>query len=147
MTVEFHLNRNLIIRVEYGSDLIRFITKIAEENRIITATFTAVGALKHAKLGFYDQRKHEYYPITIDAPHEIASCIGNISLRDGKSFVHAHAVLSDDAGNVKAGHLLEGVVFAAEVHIHELQGPKLERKHDETTGLYLWDITPSKGTP
>jgi predicted DNA-binding protein with PD1-like motif len=47
-------------------------------------------------------------------------------------------VLADEAGNIKAGHLLEGVVFAAEVHLRRLEGPKLERKHDEVTGLSLW---------
>jgi predicted DNA-binding protein with PD1-like motif len=36
--------------------------------------------------------------------------------------------------------LFEGIVFAAEVHLHQLEGPKLERKYDEVTGLSLWGI-------
>jgi predicted DNA-binding protein with PD1-like motif len=35
--------------------------------------------------------------------------------------------------------LLEGVVFAAEVHVCELRGAKLERKYDKVTGLSLWE--------
>jgi len=66
--------------------------------------------------------------------------VGNVSLKDGEPFVHAHAVLSDEKGNTRAGHLLEGIVFAAEVHLSQLEGPKLERKYDEVTGLSLWDI-------
>jgi len=96
--------------------------------------------LKRARLGFYDQKNHEYREIKIDSPHEMASCIGNISLKDGEPFVHAHVVLADEAGNTKAGHLLEGIVFAAEVHLRRLEGPKLERKHDEVTGLSLWEV-------
>ena len=49
-------------------------------------------------------------------------------------------VLSDDRGNTVAGHMLEGTVFAAEVHLRELIGPSLERKYDDVTGLSLWGI-------
>jgi predicted DNA-binding protein with PD1-like motif len=76
----------------------------------------------------------------LSATQEIASCVGNISMKDGIPFVHAHAVLADQNGNIKAGHLLEGKVFAAEVHLTELIGSKLVRKNDPVTGLSLWDI-------
>ena len=81
----------------------------------------------------------------IDAPHEMASCIGNVSLKDGEPFVHTHVVLADEAGNTKAGHLFAGVVFVAEVHLHELEGPSLERKRDEATGLSLWITEERRG--
>ena len=137
---KFELGRNFLVRAEHDSNLVKFLTELAEKKEIIAATFTAIGALKRAKLEFYDQEKHEYRKITLDSPHEIASCVGNISVKDGKTFVHAHAVLADKNGNTKAGHLLEGVVFAAEVHLRELKGAKLERKYDKVTGLSLWDI-------
>jgi predicted DNA-binding protein with PD1-like motif len=136
---KFDLGRNFLVRAEHNSDLVQFVTELAEKERIIVAAFTAIGALKRAKLEFYDQEKHEYQEITLDSPQEIASCIGNISVKDGKPFVHAHAVLADKNGNTKAGHLLEGVVFAAEVHLRELKGAKLERKYDKVTDLSLWE--------
>ena len=52
---EFNLKRNLLLRGEHDSDLVQFITKIAEDKGITAAEFTAIGALKRAKLGFYDQ--------------------------------------------------------------------------------------------
>ena len=137
---EFSLKRNLLVRVEHNSDLIHFITDLAEDRQIGAATFTVIGALKRAKIGFYDQEEHEYGQLIIDGPQEIASCIGNISMKDGQPFVHAHAVLADEAGNTKAGHLLEGIVFAAEIHLQELDGPRLERRYDTVTGLSLWDL-------
>jgi len=136
---KFDLGRNFLVRAEHDSNLLEFITELAEKKRIIVAAFTAIGALKRAKLGFYDQEKHEYREITLDYPHEIASCVGNVSLKDGRPFVHAHAVLADENGNTKAGHLLEGIVFAAEVHLGESKGAKLERKYDKVTGLSLWE--------
>jgi len=132
--------KHLIVRIEHDSDLITFITSLAKNNGLKAATFTAIGALKHAKIGFYDQEKHEYLETQLSAPQEIASCIGNISIKKEVPFVHAHAVLSDQKGDVKAGHLLEGKVFAAEVHIMEFPENKLVRKNDALTGLSLWDL-------
>jgi predicted DNA-binding protein with PD1-like motif len=137
---QFSLGRNFMARAKHDSDIIDFLTDVAKENGIMTATFTAIGALKYAKLGFYDQERHEYLEILLSSPQEIASCVGNISIKEGKPFVHAHAVLADSEGNTKAGHLLEGKVFAAEVHLFELVGEKAVRKNDAVTGLFLWDI-------
>lgn len=139
-SAEFDLERNLLIRADRDSDIVQFLTELAEKRGIRAAAFTAIGALKRGKLGFYDQEKHEYREITVDSPHEIASCTGNISIKNGKPFVHAHAVLADKDGNTKAGHLFEGIVFAAEIHLCELKGAKLERKYNEATNLSLWDI-------
>jgi predicted DNA-binding protein with PD1-like motif len=139
-SAEFNLERNLLVRAEHDSDLVQFITELAEKKGITAAAFTAIGALKRAKLGFYDQEKNEYQEIIVDSPQELASCIGNISIKNGKPFVHVHAVLADKDGSTKAGHLFEGIVFAAEIHLRELKGAKLERKYSETTNLSLWDI-------
>jgi predicted DNA-binding protein with PD1-like motif len=137
---KFEAGRIFLVRAKHDSEIIKSVTEFAEENAIVTATFTAIGALKCAKIGFYNQEKHEYLETLLLTPQEIASCVGNISVKGGQPFVHAHAVLADQNGNTKAGHLLEGKVFAAEIHLTELIGEKLVRKNDAVTGLSLWDI-------
>ena len=137
---ELGVGRNFLVRAEHDSDLIKSVAELAKKNGIVTATFTAIGALKNAKLGFYDQKKHEYSETLLSTPQEIASCIGNVSIKDDNPFIHAHAVLADQNGNTNAGHLLEGKVFAAEIHLTELVGAKLIRKNDPVTGLSLWKI-------
>ena len=137
---EYGTSKELLVRLRYDADLVRSITELARSKGIEAGSFTAIGALKRARLGYYDQKNHEYREIKIDSPHEMASCVGNISLKDGEPFAHIHVVLADEAGNTKAGHLLEGIVFAAEVHLRQLEGPKLERKYDEVTGLSLWNV-------
>ncbi len=132
--------RNFIIRAEHDSDFLDFLTEFAKENKIMLAGFTAIGALKSAKLGFYDQQKHEYVEHSLSVPLELASCVGNVSLKDGEPFVHAHVVLSDKEGNVRGGHLLGGRVFAAEIHLTEYLGEEVVRRPDAVTGLALWDI-------
>ena len=137
---QLDVGRTILVRVKHDSEIIKFVTELAKKNAVMTATFTAIGALKWAKLGFYDQEKHEYLESSLLAPQEIASCMGNISIKEGEPFVHAHAVLADQNGNTKAGHLLEGKVFAAEIHLTELIGEELVRKNDAVTGLSLWKI-------
>jgi predicted DNA-binding protein with PD1-like motif len=136
---EYDVGKDLMVRLGHEADLVRSIADLAKNRGIQAASFAAIGALKRARLGYYDQKNHEYCEMKIDSPHEVASCTGNISLRDGEPFVHAHVVLADEAGNTKAGHLLEGIVFAAEVHLRQLEGPELERKYDEITRLSLWN--------
>ncbi len=71
---------------------------------------------------------------------EITSCTGNISLKDGEIFVHAHITLADHQGQCYGGHLLRGAtIFAAEYYITELTGAVLERENDPETGLSLWN--------
>ena len=137
---EFRTGRNLVARAEHNSDIIAFLTKLSKEQKMLLATFTAIGALKCAKLGFYDQEVHKYLEIQLAVPQEIACCIGNISLKEDEPFVHAHAVLVDQKGKVSAGHLLEGTVFAAEIHLFELLGKDVLRRKDALTGLSLWDL-------
>jgi predicted DNA-binding protein with PD1-like motif len=137
---EYDANQELMVRLKHDADLVQSITELARSRGIEAGSFTAIGALKRARLGYYDQKNHEYREIKIDSPHEMASCTGNISLKDGEPFAHVHVVLADEAGNTKAGHLLKGIVFAAEVHLRQLKGPKLERKYDEVTGLSLWSV-------
>ena len=104
------------------------------------ATFTAIGALKCGKLGFYNQSNHKYSELLLSEPQEIGSCIGNVAIKGEEIFVHAHSVLSNNKGKTTAGHLLEGRVFAAEVHLVELLCENVLRTHDQETGLYLWDF-------
>lgn len=142
---EYNASKDLILRLKHNADLVQSITELARSKGVEAGSFTAIGALKRARLGYYDQKSHEYREMKIDTPHEMASCIGNVSLKDGEPFIHAHVVLADETGNTKAGHLFEGIVFAAEVHLRQLEGPKLERKYDEVTGLSLWVIEERTG--
>jgi predicted DNA-binding protein with PD1-like motif len=125
-------------RLDHGKEIIGQITDLAKEKEIKTGFLSVIGALSRAELGYYDQVSQKYGEIQIDGPVELVSCLGNVSLRNGVPFVHAHAVLSDRAGRVYGGHLNSGTVFAAELYMQELLGPNLERVPDSITGLNLW---------
>jgi uncharacterized protein len=134
----FNQGRIIFARLDHGEDIISQLTILAEDNGIKIGALSAIGALSRAGLAYYDQKSHEYGEIALEEPVELASCFGNISLKDGSPFVHAHAVLSDRTGRTWGGHLVRGTVFAAELYLQELSGLPLKRVPDSITGLNLW---------
>ncbi len=137
---EYSAKRTIIGALEKGADLYNGILHVAQKNGITTGRITGIGAVQQAKLAYYDQKLMKYYDIEIPEPMEIVSLYGNISIKDGQPFVHAHVVLSDEKGNGKGGHLLPGgtPVFACEITLEEFDGPGLVRGFDDRTGLSLW---------
>ena len=131
--------RTFVGRLATGSDLVEEIERVCAEQGILAAHVTVVGAATRAAFAYYDQEKQGYDEMHSVAHHEIAGFIGNISLRDGTPFLHAHCSFGDASGGAVTGHLVRGtVVFVAEVTITEWTGISLVRTHDEATGLALW---------
>ncbi len=127
-------------KLPYKSDLLRELNKIAAARGITAGVIQVLGSLGRARLSFYDQKLHAYSELDFDAPHEIVSGTGNISLRDDKPFVHLHLAVANQEGKVIGGHCLQGCsVFAVEFAIWPFTGTPPRRALDTTTGLLLWE--------
>ncbi|MBF0447495.1 MAG: DNA-binding protein [Magnetococcales bacterium] len=126
-------------RLEHGADLLEALNKFCIDEHISLGRVEAIGAVKKAALGYYDQDEKCYRYFEIDRHLEILNLVGNISLKDGKPFVHAHVTLADEAGRAFGGHLIPGTpIFACEAIIQAFDGPQLHRKTEPITGLPLW---------
>ncbi|HET6819380.1 MAG TPA: PPC domain-containing DNA-binding protein [Candidatus Limnocylindria bacterium] len=131
--------RVFVGRLATGSDLVTDIQAFCEAEDIRAAWVSLVGAVTKATFGYYEQHEHRYIEMTSDFHHEISGFIGNISMREGKPFLHAHATFGEHEGGTLGGHLLPGcTVFVGEVTIREMTGVELTRTPDEVTGLALW---------
>lgn len=137
--MEFSAGRSFLFRVPEGEELLGFINEFARKNNILTGTISAIGSLRNPKIGYFEESKGEYKIIELEGTYELVSLMGNISLKDKKSFAHIHIALGDSEGRLWGGHLVEGEVFVAEVFIQELLGEPLERKPQEN-GLALWSV-------
>jgi predicted DNA-binding protein with PD1-like motif len=136
---EAHAGRAFVGRLETGSDLVEEIERYCAEQGILAAQVTVIGAVRRARYAYYEQDDHRYLELETDAHHEIVGFTGNVSLKDDRPFLHAHATFADATGATVGGHLLKGIeVFAAEVMIREMSGVSLVRLPDEETGLALW---------
>jgi predicted DNA-binding protein with PD1-like motif len=130
--------REIMARLDFGQDLLDQILLVATREGIEIGVFSVIGALQRGELGYYDQESHEYIKIMIYEPTELVACSGNITMRDGKPFAHAHAALGTSSYGLIGGHLHSGVIFAADLYLKELLADPLVRSHDPITGLYLW---------
>jgi hypothetical protein len=129
-------------KLNYGSDLLEEIHGICRKENIRLGRIEALGAVQKARLGFYNQQTHGYNFFTIDQSLEILNLVGNVSLKDGNPFVHAHITLADKTGKAYGGHLALGtVVFACEFILEAFDGPIFDRVLDEKTGLPLWKLS------
>lgn len=136
---EYRRGRRVVARLPHDGDLLEEIRAVAEAHGIQAAELRAIGALKTARLAFYDQSSHEYGELVVDAPVELVGLLGNVTRKDGATFVHAHATLAGHDGACVGGHVNPGcVVFACELVLQELVGDPLDREFDEVTGLALW---------
>ena len=139
--VRSEIASSYIVKLLYGGDLLNSIRKAVKKMGIHAASFTAIGAVKKAKVSYYDQTEKKYNELVFEEPMEIVSCIGNITEMKGDTIVHAHLVLSDEKGRAFGGHLLEGTeLFACELMINEYKSLKISRKYHKRTGLNLIDI-------
>lgn len=136
---EIRPEKHYIGRLPHNRDMIASIEDFCLKTHIEMGWFSLIGAVSSATLGYYDQKQMVYVTSKADCHLEIASCSGNISRKDGKPFVHAHAVLTDEKGNAIGGHIFsETIIFAGEIHIQTFSGKPLDREHDHQTGLMLW---------
>jgi uncharacterized protein len=107
-----------------GDEILAGLTEFANTNHIESGYFTGVGGLLAATLGWGDPTNGAFKVINVDQKCELVSLIGNITLRNGKPFVHTHMVVSLSDGSTRGGHLLDAHVSPfAEVYIVEAKSP------------------------
>lgn len=131
--------RVLLGRLEKGEDILNGLTQFCVSHGVGVGSVQAIGAVQRGGVGYYDQAATTYRETRFDDGMEIASLMGNISQKEGETFVHCHVILADAEGHCFGGHLLEGnVAFACEFVVTALDGTGPERTLDEATGLMLW---------
>jgi predicted DNA-binding protein with PD1-like motif len=137
--------RILMGKLAHGSDLVESLNGVCRREGIVLGRVEALGAVQRARVGYYNQETRTYEFHELNQPMEIASLVGNVSLKDGQAFVHAHVTLTDREGRARGGHLAPGaIVFACEYIIHAFEGPAFERGYDDETGLPLWTTVPGE---
>ena len=135
-------DKNFIIKLARGDELIATLTQFCEVRGINAAVFNGIGAVERVKIGYYDLGKKEYFFRDESGIFEVASMQGNVALVEGKPFIHVHAVLSrcDESLECIGAHIKEAfVAVTLEVLLAPLNA-SLSRAHDENIGLKLLDI-------
>ena len=123
---EAHAGRAFVGRLATGNDLVEEIERFCAEHDMRAAWVSVVGAVSHAAFAYYEQDERRYLELASDEHHEITGFIGNISMRDGRPFLHAHASFANRRRRGGGRPPMPGCkVFVAEVTIREMTGVEL----------------------
>ncbi|HEX5420627.1 MAG TPA: DUF296 domain-containing protein [Gammaproteobacteria bacterium] len=101
-----------VYQVDFGAgdEILSGLTELAEREHITSAYITGLGGLSTGMLGWGDPSNGAFKKVPIDKKCELVSLVGNISLRNGKPYVHLHGVVAFSDGSTKGGHVLEAHV-------------------------------------
>jgi predicted DNA-binding protein with PD1-like motif len=130
----------VFIRLELGDDVLPSLTAAAEEHGVAAGWLNGIGAANGVELGYYDLERKDYNRWEVAGDVEFASASGSVGLRDGKPFVHLHAVVSDRDCVTHGGHLFRATTGATLEFVLLVGEAPIERTPDEAIGLYLWRV-------
>jgi predicted DNA-binding protein with PD1-like motif len=135
-----NVKRVVMRRLPPGADLLEELNRLARAEGVELGALAGIGALRKAAVGIFDVAKREYIVNSFDEEMEICALTGNVSLKEGEPFVHAHLSLSSREGHAFGGHVMPGCeIFVAEVTLWEFEGARLERRPQaDCGGLALW---------
>ena len=124
-----------VIYIEQNELIMATLTQFCKDNDIVNAQLSGIGAIKEIKLGAYDIDQQEYVTQDYKGIRELTSYQGNVLLKDGEPFIHAHITISDHSFNGKGGHLFEAKVAAVGEFILRKINADGKREFDSNIGL------------
>lgn len=135
------LNNGYMLKLEKGEEILDSLTKFCSDNNIRSGSITGIGGADNVVLKYYDLEKTDYTSRTFNGKnYEILSLNGNISIVDGKPFLHIHATIGDSDYKVYGGHLGSATIgITCEIIIHPAEDT-IGRKLDDTFRLKLLDL-------
>jgi predicted DNA-binding protein with PD1-like motif len=138
----FVLGANYVIRLDAGEKIVETLKALCERDGIGGGFFNGLGAVGEAEIGHFDPGTNDYSWVELSGPYEIVSLYGNITVADGKPFIHAHIALGDNTFAVRGGHLKEAVVsVTCEITLTRFRDD-IGRRKDAATGLSLLALEP-----
>jgi uncharacterized protein len=130
--------RTFAVILQTDDEAMGCLRAFAEKERLGGAQVTAIGALRRARLAYFDWETKAYQPIEVGEQVEVASLVGDIAIGpDGKPSVHVHAVLGRRDGSAMVGHLEEAHVRPTLEIIVTESPAHLCKAKDRESGLAL----------
>jgi len=131
--------KHYVIILAKGDEVMSGLTDFARQNKVTSASFTAIGAFSHATVAWFDDTRKEFRLIPIEQQVELVSMIGNIALVNEQPVVHTHVSVASSDGTMRGGHVINAFVFPTLELFMTVYPTPLHKESDETTGLKLID--------
>ena len=126
-----------VFSLRAGSKVPDDVLAIAAREKIRTAQVTAIGGVSRAKIAYFDRGSRKYEEREFREQMEVTGLTGDLTLKDGKPFLHAHATFGRRDLSVLGGHVVSADVWPLlEVVIVPARN-LARRRFDEGLGLYV----------
>ena len=126
-----------VIKVERGEEVMKTLTEFCKSEGIDNGYFRGIGAVEWVSCGYYELETKTYHFKQYNELVEVVSMTGNVALKDGKPFLHVHAVFTDTDNQAFGGHVEEMRVGVVLEIVLEVLPTKVKRELDEEIGLFL----------
>ncbi len=120
-----------------GEEIPEAILKMATKERIRTAEVKAIGGVDRLRLAYFNHESKKYEEHEMEEFMEVAGLLGNLTLKEGKPFLHLHGTFGRRDMSAISGHVVYARIMPLlEATITPTRNRAL-RKFDEETGLNL----------
>ena len=124
-----------IYSLQKGASFADEVLRIASHEKISTAGVEAIGGVDRLTIAYFSRREKRYEEHAYDEFFEVLGIRGNVTLKEGKPFLHAHGAFGRRDMSVIGGHLVSATVAPImEVVIDPTRNFAL-RRYDEELGL------------
>jgi uncharacterized protein len=127
--------KNYAVVLAKGDEVMSGLSDFARQNKIASASFTAIGAFSQVTVAWFDDSRKEFKLIPIRQQVELVSMIGDIALSGEEPVVHTHVSVASPDGTVRGGHLIDAFVFPTLELFMTVYPTPLHKQLDEATGL------------
>ena len=132
------MGNHYVMRVDPGEEILEKIGILCKKENIRVGSAVGLGASNRAVVGLFDTVNKVYKKKELTGPMEITSLVGNISTKDGETYLHFHVNLCDEEMRIQGGHMNACYVSAtAEITVTKSEGT-VARSMDEEIGLNLY---------
>lgn len=136
-------NNTFLVLLKKGDDLLDSLKEFHKEyanNKF--CEFRAIGAIDKFELGYayLENGVIQYNNVYYNDEYELLSLLGNISLRDGQTAIHAHASLSDKDNVCVGGHLNYGKVSIVLECFVTVYDKECSRIFDNEVGIAVLNV-------
>ena len=130
--------QNFLVYIQKDEPVMETLTSICKNNEIINGQISGIGAVKEIEIGAYDLDSKTYLRKQYTENHELISFQGNITLKDGTPFIHAHIIIGNHDLRTRGGHLFEMKVAVVGEFIIRKIDSNAHRELDDNIGLAVW---------
>ena len=124
-----------IYSLKAGAKIPDDIVAIASKEKIPTARVEAIGGVKELRLAYFNHESKMYEEHPYLEFLEVTSILGNITLKEGRQFLHVHGTFGRRDLSVLAGHVVSATVFPLLEVVVTPTRNRAVRKFDEGLGL------------